>query len=487
MNDSSIIMDDALLSVFTCARSLGVYVSAAGYVLIECGSSRSQNAVHSISKFTIVSAIVFLTWWVLGYTIAFGRPSNGLLGYGGSLILANNDSISRNLDVGSSLHILLHGIICLQAVLCTCCSFTERLPMFGHCLHAVLMSGIVFPTICHWIWSDDGWLYRMGALDVGGSTVVAVTSGVSGLIGTFILGPRITRFSPRQIPIFGHNLPLTTTGYMMVALGLCCLNCHSNGPYNLNLSYAPRSLSVTFLSGSSSVIIFTILSKILEYKGKMLKRRMHLSISNAMIAGMVAVSAGSGFYPYWASIVIGICTALFYSLISKLLTFIKIDDPADTCSVNISGGVLGTLISVISIPMMSFQGYRSSITVSITKMLGTNCLAILCVSIWAGVCYGFLFVVLTMLKVVRLSYEDELRGIDLCKFGEPAYALRIYCASCGEQLQNQHSNRESLKELQSDEYIQNPIITETEGAIVPLECFLGNSSVIDNYSSSEPC
>jgi ammonium transporter, Amt family len=52
------------------------------------------------------------------------------------------------------------------------------------------MTTFIYPIGAGWAWGD-GWLQKIGFLDYSGSGVVHMLGGVSGLVGTWICGPRL--------------------------------------------------------------------------------------------------------------------------------------------------------------------------------------------------------------------------------------------------------------------------------------------------------
>ena len=59
----------------------------------------------------------------------------------------------------------------------------------------MVISGLIYPIIGHWVWGG-GWLGRLGFADFAGSTVVHATGGWAAFIGTIILGSRVGKFGP---------------------------------------------------------------------------------------------------------------------------------------------------------------------------------------------------------------------------------------------------------------------------------------------------
>ncbi|KAL7673587.1 hypothetical protein ACOME3_008440 [Neoechinorhynchus agilis] len=393
-------------------------------------------------------------------------------------------------------HVFFHTTLALLVAMSSSSAFAERFKVYGSVVYCSLITAFVYPVICHWMWSSHGWLNKLGATDSCGSSVIFLTSGVAGLVGTWFLGPRHGRFIPRLLPLFGHNMPIQTIGHILIYYGFLSLNCCTNVQSSItDLNIIGRGAYNTIIAGSTSGLEFYLLTNFWSMHGSRLKRRFHLSLSNSVIAGMVSVSSGAPVYEPWASVISGLIVPPIYILFSKATSKLRIDDPADTCSAHLSGGLVGMLL-VSGLKVLS--GGHHYVTISHLGIraikngwwiLLWNTCACLVIILWTSILIIVLFLCFSISQNYRFSFEDEIRGVDLYRYGEPAYALRIYCASCGEQLQSRVIDSNSICVDQNNEEglssrngklipvpRQNTIITDAEGAIVPIECLTDRSS-----------
>ncbi|CAF1074355.1 unnamed protein product, partial [Didymodactylos carnosus] len=472
-----------------------------GYTLIESGGVRSQNAGHSLFKTLLILITTALAYWIFGYAFAFGQNANVILGYQfwaserfgdrdlrpGVENYTNSNPVYNLNNQDPYIHYFYHYMLAFLVTNIAASAFAERCRVPVYVLFSFVMAGFVYPFLSHWMWGKYGWLGNtIGARDYGGSAIVFLTAGIAALIGTAFLGPRFGRFEPRSLPLFGHSIPITSVGAILVAFGFFVLNSGADHRITGN-AFGDRvghGLINTLLSGATSGAVYYILQRLIEKirkPARHLKRRVFLSTVNSILAGMVAVAGGAVTYNPWSSVIIGLIAAFSFLIWSKLLTRLHIDDPVETAAVHIGGGLWGIFAVPIfrrSVEFLPDGSWRPSdgttrfwsIIYNITQgeswrgLLNALCTAAVVIA-WVAIFIALLFLILKLINLLKVSREEELRGIDLFQHGEPAYALRIYCAACGEQLQAKTIETETgMGVAQRGNF--PAIVTDAEGAHV---------------------
>lgn len=506
-------VERALESFFLLFNGVVVFLMSCGYTLIESGGVRSQNAGHSLFKTLLILIFSALAYWIIGYPLAFGGNPNVILGtrfwaserFGakdmtpGVANFSDPNPVYNLNNQDPYIHFFYHYMIAFLVTNIAASAFAERCRVLVYILFSLLMAGFVYPILSHWMWGASGWLGDVvGARDFGGSAIIYLTAGVAALIGTIFLTPRYGRFEPRTLPLFGHSIPITSVGAILVAFGFFVLNSGADrritGP-----AYTDRvghGLINTLLSGATSGATYYLLQRLIEAikkPARHLKRRVFLSTVNAIIAGMVAVAGGAVAYNPWSAVIVGFIAALSFLLWSKILIKLHVDDPVETAAVHIGGGLWG----IFAVPIFrrridpgaegsSYPDRIFSIIYYITAgeswrgLLNSLCTAAV-VMAWTAIFIGILFLILKLLRLLKVTNEEELRGIDLFQHGEPAYALRIYCAACGEQLQGKTVEQETVGARPNFP----TIVTDAEGAIVPIEYFNERNGSSGNISGSK--
>lgn len=508
-------LQQAVESFFLLFNGVVVFLMSFGYTLIESGGVRSQNAGHSLFKSLLILITSALAYWITGYAFAFGGNPNVILGtrfwaserFGAKDLspAVENFTNSNNLynlnNQDPYINFFYNYMLTFLVTNIAASAFAERARIPAYVLFSVVVSGFVYPFLAHWMWGANGWLGAIvGARDYGGSAIIYLTAGVAALVGTIFLGPRFGRFEPRSLPLFGHSIPVTSVGAILVAFGFFVLNSGADHRI-IGKAYGDRvghGVVNTLLSGSASGATYYLLQRLIESIGeptRHLKRRVFLSTVNSILAGMVAVAGGAVAYNSWSAVIVGAIAALSFLLWSKTLIKLQIDDPVETAAVHIGGGLWG----IFAVPIFrrtvgpnvnggftedAFYSiiYRISVGESWRGLLNSLCTAAV-VMAWTAVFVALLFLLLKLLNLLKVSKEEELRGIDLFQHGEPAYALRIYCAACGEQLQGKTIEAETPGAGGRTNF--PAIVTDAEGAIVPIEYFSERNGLNGNANGTK--
>ena len=173
-------------------------------------------------------------------------------------------------------------------------AFAERKRFGAFVLFTILWSILVYSPIAHWVWSVDGWLFKLGALDFAGGTVVHISSGVSALV--VALAHRPPRRQRRE-PMEPHDVPMTVLGAGLLWFGWFGFNAGSAVAAG---GLAANAFVVTNTAAAAATITWVLASYL--HKGK-------VSVVGAAcgaVAGLVAITPASGFVTPGGALVIGL-------------------------------------------------------------------------------------------------------------------------------------------------------------------------------------
>ena len=214
-------MPTAATAVINSGDTAWVLTSAAlvmlmtpGLALFYGGLVRRKNVLSTIMHSIFILALVSVTWVLFGFTLAFGPDVNGWGLIGGlDYVGFNNVGLLPSPTYAVTIPFLLFAAFQLMFAAITPAlitgAFAERKRFGAFVVFTVLWSILVYSPIAHWVWSTDGWLFKLGALDFAGGTVVHISSGVAALVAALVLGPRVKRESDRLEP---HDVRLTVIG-----------------------------------------------------------------------------------------------------------------------------------------------------------------------------------------------------------------------------------------------------------------------------------
>jgi len=396
------------------SSALVLLMTAPGLALFYSGMVRRKNVLATLMQSFILAALVSVQWAAFGYSLAFA-PWHPLVG---GLQWAGLSGVSASAAYARYSPTIPHQAYmvfqCMFAVITPALitgAFAERMSFSGFLVFSTLWTTLIYDPLAHWVWSVDGWIHQMGALDFAGGTVVHISSGVSALAAILIIGRR--RGYPRE-PMLPHNLTLTVTGAGLLWVGWFGFNAGS--------ALAANGLAVSAFVATNLSAAAATLSWLLAEWWVMGKPTV-LGAASGAVAGLVAITPASGFVGPMSAVIIGaVAGVVCYGAVRVKLRF-GYDDALDVIGVHGVGGTLGALLT----------GLFASVTVNSSGADGLffgnpKQFLIQAVAVAASISFAFVGS-LILLKVtdalvgLRVTDEDEVMGLDLSQHDERGYAL----------------------------------------------------------------
>ena len=418
--------------VWVAVACVLVFLMQAGFMFLEIGFSRGKNAGTGVAKILVNFAIVTIAWWAIGYGIAEGgNGAEGLPGtefFGGSGFFFHFDqTVAGEAVTGESAMLMLYGLaFCAVSLAIVWGTTLERIKFSAYVIYAVVFGAIIYPLIAHSVWGG-GVLSDVGGkpvMDFAGSSVVHLTGAVGALAALLLLGPRIGKYDangkPRAIP--GHSMPLVGLGVIILWIGWFGFN--GGSTFETGSSFFGEVMLNTQLAAAAGVIGASIA---VYLKGNSLDVGM---AGNGAIAGLVAVTAPSGFVEYWAAPIIGILAGVL--VVYAVLAIDKhLDDPVGALSAHGLAGIWGTLsVGIFASPRLISEGAGPGVWYAIFgDQSMSSALGQLGVQ---GLAVGFTFVVVFVISIVtfgaikatiglRVPPEEEDAGLDISSHGMYGY------------------------------------------------------------------
>jgi ammonium transporter, Amt family len=389
-----------------------VMIMLPGLALFYGGLVRRKNVLSTIMHSFFGLAIVSVVWVLVGFSLAFGPDVNGL-GLIGNLDFVGffNVGLEPSTVYATTIPFVLFAAFQLMFAAITPAlitgAFAERKRFASFVLFTVLWSIVVYSPIAHWVWATDGWLFKLGALDFAGGTVVHASSGLSALIVALLIGRRV--FNGEGLE--PHDIPMTVLGAGLLWFGWFGFN-------------AGSALAANGLAASAFIVTNTAAAAAtLTWVGASYLHKRKVSVVGAAcgaVAGLVAITPASGFVTPGGAIVVGLAAGgLCYSA-TLLRARLKVDDALDVFAVHGVGGVFGAVATGVLA--------TSAVQASYTGLIDGNAGQVLTqlVAVAATIAYAVVatFVIVKVVDVVlgiRISARDEELGIDLAVHGEVAY------------------------------------------------------------------
>ena len=409
-----------------------VFLMQAGFMFLEIGFSRQKNVGTGVAKILVNFAIVTIAWWAVGYGIAEGgNGEGGIPGtkiFGGSGFFFHFDQmVAGEAVTGEAAMLMLYGLaFCAVSLAIVWGTTLERIKFGAYVIYAAVFGAVIYPLIAHGVWGG-GFLGDVGGkpvMDFAGSSVVHLTGATGALAALLLLGPRIGKYDangkPRAIP--GHSMPLVGLGVIILWIGWFGFNGGSTFGTENNL-FGEVMLN-TQLAAAAGVVGACIA---IWLKSRTLDIGM---AGNGAIAGLVAITAPSGFVEYWAAPIIGLLAGLM--VVFAVLAIDKLlDDPVGALSAHGLAGIFGTLsVGIFASPRLISEGagpgiwygiFGDSSLSSAFGQLGVQGLAVVFTFVVVFVISIATFAFIKATVGLRVSPEEEDAGIDISEHGMYGY------------------------------------------------------------------
>jgi Amt family ammonium transporter len=397
----------------------------AGFLLLEVGFSRAKNAGAGVAKVLVNFSIASLCYWAVGFALAFGglgeiAGTNGFFLDVGSSIEEAGASIPfvETYSISPAAFMFFQFVFCAVSLAIVWGATLERIKFGAYIIYAIVFSAVLYPVLSHWIFGG-GWLQvNIGMQDFAGSTVVHLIGATGAFAALLLLGPRIGKYTrdgkARAIP--GHSMPLVGLGVLILWLGWFGFN-----PGSTLGAMGGRFAEVVVVTNLAAAAGVVAAVSVMWARTKTIDIGM---AGNGAIAGLVAITAPSGYVEYWAAPVIGAIGGVI--VVFGVLAIEKIiDDPVGATSAHGLAGIWGTLscgiftsprwaeFNEVGDPGLWYSGSFSQLG---AQALGVV-VAFACVF---AVSYTLFFLIKKTIGL-RVTAEEEDAGLDISEHGMYGY------------------------------------------------------------------
>jgi Amt family ammonium transporter len=433
--------------VWTLITGYLVMFMQAGFALVETGLCRAKNAGHTMSMNFMVYGLGMIGYFIAGFAFQFGGIGLvGVANLGGLAPLKNELAIpiggtnwgligykgfflsDGTYDVGVAVMFLFQMVFMDTTATIPTGAMAERWKWSAFCVYSLFVSTLVYPVFGNWAWGG-GWLSQLGAVGLGkgyidfaGSGVVHAVGGWCALAGAIVLGPRLGKYnkdgSANTIP--GHNMVLALLGCFILAFGWfgfnpgSTLGASTNGNLRIGLVAVDTMLAGAF--GSVAAMIYTWVTGAKKPDIGMM--------GNGLLAGLVAITAPSGYVnPVGASIigiVAGVVVVVAAGFVEKVL---KVDDPVGAIAVHGFNGLWGQLsVGLLADGAANYGGlqvrglFYGDPSQLVAQIIG----GVVCFVYVFGISWIF-FTLYKRFFGLRVSAETELAGLDIPEMGSLGY------------------------------------------------------------------
>ena len=403
-------MYSAVNTIWVLLGAALVFFMQAGFAMCEAGFTRAKNTGNILMKNLMDFCIGTPTYWILGFGLMFGGAGAIIGGFDPFVRSDYADVLPSGVPLFAFL--IFQTVFCATAATIVSGSMAERTKFISYCIYSFCISAFIYPISGHWIWGG-GWLSQLGFHDFAGSTAVHMVGGVCACIGAAILGPRIGKYDKDGNPraIIGHNLSLGALGVFI--LWFCWFGFNGCSTVAMDSDEAMVSAGLIFVNTNMAAAVascVTMLYTWLRYK----KPDVGMTL-NAALAGLVAIPAGCDAVSPVGAAIIGIAAGLVLPIsVGFFDSVAKIDDPVGAISVHGVCGALGTILTgLLAVDGGTFYGGG-------LHFFLIQCLGVAVTALWAAVMITIVFLILKNTIGLRVSAEEELKGLDITEHGLPS-------------------------------------------------------------------
>jgi ammonium transporter, Amt family len=433
------------------STALVLMMSIPGLALFYAGLVRTKNALSILTQVMAIVCMVAIVWVIYGYSLAF---SNG--GALNDFVGGLSKAFLMGVDVNATAATFSNGVVipelaymafqatfaCITPALIVG-AFAERMKFSALMLFILLWVTIVYFPIAHMVWywagpdamaagakggaaklaeatADAGLVYKWGALDFAGGTVVHINAGIAGLVGCLLIGKRIGYGRELMAP---HSLTMTMIGASLLWVGWFGFNAGSNLEANGTTALAFVN---TFVATAAAALSWLFVEWAAKGKPSL------LGMASGAVAGLVAVTPASGYAGPMGAIVLGLVAgAMCFIFCTTVKNSFGYDDSLDVFGVHCIGGIIGALgTGILVAPYLGGVGLTDYTTKPGEAVAGAYVMAdqviiqlkaIGLTLLWSGIGSAILYKVVDLIIGLRVTQEEEREGLDVVDHGERAY------------------------------------------------------------------
>jgi Amt family ammonium transporter len=387
-----------------------------GLALFYGGMVRAKNVLGMLMQNFFCMGLISVIWAALTYSLAFSGDNKWI----GNLDLAWLRDAAATSPTGFELSIPPLTFLAFQLMFAIITpalitgAVADRMKFSAWVWFIGLWAILVYAPIAHWVFSPAGWLFKRGALDFAGGTVVHINAGIAALAAVILLGKR--KGWPNH-PMPPHALPFTLIGAGILWFGWFGFNA---GSALKGDGIAAQALVNTHMAAAAAMLGWLVVERL---------RTGHattLGAASGLVAGLVAITPCAGFVGGMAPIYIGLTAGGVCALAISMKFKFGYDDSLDVVGVHLVGGLVGSLLlGFFADATINPAGTDGVFLGGGFGLFGEQVLAVVATIVWSfAVTFGIVFVLSKVLPGgIRVSEEDEETGLDLTQHSETGYAL----------------------------------------------------------------
>ncbi|SET67893.1 ammonium transporter [Lacrimispora sphenoides] len=389
-----------------------VFIMTPGLAFFYGGLVKRKNVINMMMSSAIIMGVGSVMWVLVGFSLSFSGDLGGVIGDLRWAGLNFNTFTDTTLPYPNTLAFAIFQMMfAIIAPALITGAIAERMKFASLVLFMVLWSLIVYYPLAHMVWGG-GYLFQIGSVDFAGGNVVHISSGVSALVLSILLGKRKNL---GKAPYHPHNIPFVFLGASLLWFGWFGFNGGSALEAN---ELAAHAFMTTNTAAASALLSWVLVEVIKNGKPTL------VGASTGLVIGLVAITPGAGFVPVWAAILIGgLVSPICYFFIDYVKCRFGYDDALDVFGCHGIGGIWGGIATGIfgktSInPAAAWNGLAFGEAALFLRQLAAIGITIVIAVIGTLIAARITSLVA---KGIKVSKKEEALGLDISEHGENAY------------------------------------------------------------------
>lgn len=388
-----------------------VFLMTPGLAFFYGGMVHRKNVISTMIKSVVAAGVVSVIWIVFGFSLAFGDTLGGFVGNPGTFLFFKDVNSGEPWSLAPSIPKSLFSMFQLMFAIITpglvVGAVAERIRFNAYILFTVLFSILVYAPLAHWSWHPEGFLFKWGALDFAGGTVVHISAGCAALAGALVL-------KRRRVHIEGEEVPPANVPYVLIGTGLLWFGWFG---FNAGSALGANALAVSAFATTNTAAAAAGLSWMFfdVMKGK---KPSVLGFCIGAVVGLVAITPGAGFVGIPQSIFIGVVAAVISNIAVYYKSKSKLDDTLDVFPCHGLGGIVGMLLTGIFASKAVNAAGNDGLFYGNAAFFMTQLKAM---AIAVGYSFAVSFLIFKFINFIlplRVSMEEEEMGLDATQHNE---------------------------------------------------------------------
>ncbi|HVI46747.1 MAG TPA: ammonium transporter [Chitinophaga sp.] len=388
-----------------------VFLMTPGLSFFYGGMVNRKNVISTMMQSFIATGLISVVWVVVGFSLAFGKSINGIIGDPTTFFMFKNVGSGAPWSLAPTIPLLLFALFQMKFAIITPAlvvgAVAERIRFTSYVLFMVMFSLLVYAPIAHWTWHPDGILFKLGVLDFAGGTVVHISAGCAALAGALVLKRRKDHIEKKELQ--PANIPFVLLGTGLLWFGWFGFNAGSALGANALAATAFATTNTATAAAGLTWVFFDVV------RGR---KPSALGFCIGAVVGLVAITPATGYVAIPQSIFIGFIAAIISNMAVHWKSKTSIDDTLDVFPCHGLGGIVGMLLTGIFATKTINEAGNNGWFYGNFELFRNQVLGLLLVVSYSFVMSIAIFKIINLIHPLRVSEDEEALGLDATQHNE---------------------------------------------------------------------